>query len=46
MAVPVRQPIDIHSLEKYIDLNLPVIKTPIEVLQVQPSLSLRIGLGH
>ncbi|GFF40556.1 acyl-CoA dehydrogenase family member 11 [Aspergillus udagawae] len=33
MAGAVRQPIDIPSLERYLDQNLPIIKTPIEVKQ-------------
>ncbi|KAF3399686.1 Acyl-CoA dehydrogenase family member 11 [Talaromyces pinophilus] len=33
MAGPVRQPIDIQSLEKYIDSNVPLIKTPLDVKQ-------------
>lgn len=33
MAGPVRQPIDIASLERYIELNLPLIKTPLDVKQ-------------
>ena len=34
MAGPVRQPIDLDSLSKYIDNNAPAIKLPIEILQV------------
>lgn len=34
MAGPVRQPIDIQSLEKYINNNVPLIKTPLDVKQV------------
>ncbi|KAF2119699.1 kinase-like domain-containing protein [Lophiotrema nucula] len=33
MAGPVRQPIDTASLEKYIDTNVPEIKTPISLKQ-------------
>ncbi|KAF2653499.1 APH-domain-containing protein [Lophiostoma macrostomum CBS 122681] len=33
MAGPVRQPIDINSLERYIDSNVPDIKTPITLKQ-------------
>ncbi|KAF8455090.1 kinase-like domain-containing protein [Terfezia claveryi] len=33
MTGPIRQPIDIPSLERYIESNVPGIKTPIEVLQ-------------
>ncbi|KAK8254780.1 acyl-CoA dehydrogenase family member 11 [Phyllosticta capitalensis] len=33
MAGAVRQPIDVASLEKYIDRNVPEIKTPIDVKQ-------------
>jgi aminoglycoside phosphotransferase (APT) family kinase protein len=33
MAGPVRQPIDIKSLEKYIDNNVPAITTPISLKQ-------------
>ncbi|BDD61404.1 hypothetical protein MAP00_006448 [Monascus purpureus] len=33
MAGPLRQPIDIPSLEKYINKNVPVIKTPLDVKQ-------------
>lgn len=34
MAGPVRQPIDLASLERYIDANVPQIKTPLELKQV------------
>lgn len=34
MAGPIRQPIDIPSLERYIDQNVPSIKTPLGVKQV------------
>lgn len=34
MAGSVRQPIDIQSLERYIDSNVPLIKTPLDVKQV------------
>ena len=34
MAGRVRQPIDIKSLEAYIDKNVPEIKTPIDLKQV------------
>lgn len=33
MAGEVRQPIDIPSLEKYIDQNVPEVKTPLDVKQ-------------
>ena len=33
MAGPIRQPIDILSLSRYIDTHIPQIQTPIEVLQ-------------
>lgn len=33
MAGPVRQPIDIKALERYIDANVPEIKTPIDLKQ-------------
>ncbi|EXJ82396.1 aminoglycoside phosphotransferase [Capronia epimyces CBS 606.96] len=33
MAGPVRQPIDLASLERYIDSNVPQIKTPLELKQ-------------
>lgn len=33
MAGPVRQPIDLKSLEKYIDSNVPEIKTPLQIKQ-------------
>lgn len=35
MAGPVRQPIDIASLERYISANVPEIKVPVDVKQVQ-----------
>lgn len=35
MAGPIRQPIDIKALEKYIEQTVPEIKTPLEVKQVQ-----------
>ena len=34
MAGPVRQPIDLGSLERYIDGNAPQIKTPLSLKQV------------
>jgi len=34
MAGAVRQPIDINSLERYIDSNVPEIKTPLDIKQV------------
>ncbi|KAH8700642.1 phosphotransferase enzyme family domain protein [Talaromyces proteolyticus] len=33
MAGPMRQPIDITSLERYLEQNLPLIKTPLDVKQ-------------
>lgn len=33
MAGAIRQPIDIKSLERYIDANVPAIKTPLDVKQ-------------
>jgi aminoglycoside phosphotransferase (APT) family kinase protein len=43
MAGQVRQPIDLKSLERWIDKNVPEIKTPLELKQVRlhplPSLS-------
>ncbi|PTU23398.1 hypothetical protein P175DRAFT_0431728 [Aspergillus ochraceoroseus IBT 24754] len=33
MAGAVRQPIDISALERYIDKNVPIIKTPLEIKQ-------------
>ena len=33
MAVAIRQPIDIESLSRFIDKNVPQIKTPIDVKQ-------------
>jgi hypothetical protein len=39
MAGAVRQPIDIPSLEQYLDQNVPIIKTPIDVKQVSPQSS-------
>lgn len=35
MAGPVRQPIDLKALEKYIDKNVPEIKTPLDLKQVR-----------
>ena len=34
MAGEIRQPIDIKALEKFIDANVPELKTPLEVKQV------------
>lgn len=34
MAGPIRQPINIPNLERYIEANVPEIKTPLEVKQV------------
>lgn len=36
MAGAVRQPIDVASLENYIEQNVPDIKVPIDVKQVRP----------
>lgn len=38
MAGTVRQPIDIPSLETFINTNVPEIKTPLDVKQVSVSL--------
>lgn len=35
MAGEVRQPIDVPSLERYLDQNVPAVKTPLEVKQVR-----------
>lgn len=35
MAGPIRQPIDLAALERYIDSNVPQIKTPLELKQVR-----------
>jgi hypothetical protein len=45
MAGAVRQPIDVQSLERFISLNVPEIKTPIDIKQVNltpPSTSLTL----
>lgn len=34
MAGRIRQPIDLKSLERYLDANVPEIKTPLDVKQV------------
>lgn len=34
MAGAIRQPIDIESLQRYIDANVPDIKTPLDIKQV------------
>lgn len=34
MAGAVRQPIDLPSLERYIDRNVPALKTPLDIKQV------------
>lgn len=38
MAGPIRQPIDIEALSKYIDKTVPEIELPIDVKQVNRSL--------
>jgi hypothetical protein len=38
MAGPIRQPIDIPALQRYIEQNVPQIKTPLEVKQVGDAL--------
>lgn len=35
MAGAVRQPIDVHALERYISKNVPEIQIPIDVKQVR-----------
>lgn len=44
MAGPVRQPIDLASLERYIDSNVPALKTPLQLKQVR-TLHLRASLA-
>jgi hypothetical protein len=34
MAGEVRQPIDLPSLERYLNQNVPVVKTPLDLKQV------------
>ena len=36
MAGPVRQPIDLKALEKYVNEHVPEIKTPLDLKQVRP----------
>lgn len=36
MAGPIRQPINLDNLSKYIDQHAPEIKTPLDVKQVAP----------
>jgi hypothetical protein len=45
MAGAVRQPIDLASLERYIESNVPEIKVPIDIKQVQisPNSGIRTG---
>lgn len=38
MAGEVRQPIDLKSLERWIDQNVPEIKTPLGLKQVKASM--------
>lgn len=45
MAGPVRQPIDLDALSRYIDKNVPEIKTPLELKQVR-SLLWSLYLRH
>jgi hypothetical protein len=45
MAGPVRQPIDIPALERYIDQHVPVIKTPLDVKQVRSRPHMEVGPG-
>lgn len=35
MAGEVRQPIDLPSLERYLNQNVPVVKTPLDLKQVR-----------
>jgi hypothetical protein len=35
MAGPIRQPIDLDALSRYVDQHVPAIKTPIHVQQVR-----------
>lgn len=46
MAGAVRQPIDIPSLERYLNQNVPDIKTPVEVKQVSHILRTYIICTH
>jgi hypothetical protein len=39
MAGQVRQPIDLDALTKYIEKNVPQIKTPLELKQVRKTAS-------
>ena len=36
MAGPIRQPIDLDSLSHYLEQNIPEIKLPISIKQVNP----------
>jgi hypothetical protein len=40
MAGPIRQPIDIKSLERYLERQVPEIKTPLDIKQVNQHVSL------
>lgn len=42
MAGEVRQPIDLPSLERYLNQNVPVVKTPLDLKQV----SFQCGSGN
>lgn len=41
-----RQPIDIPSLEKYIDQNVPEVKTPLDVKQVSLAQSIKKKISN
>lgn len=45
MAGPVRQPIDLASLERYIDNNVPEIKTPLQLKQVRVAIHISTRAG-
>lgn len=46
MTGPMRQPIDVSSLERYIDGHFPAIKTPLDVKQVREKFPVRYWDQH
>jgi hypothetical protein len=46
MAGPIRQPVDIKSLESYLERQVPEIKTPLDVKQVYQLISSGLALPY
>lgn len=46
MAGEVRQPINLHSLERYLDQKVPSLKTPLELKQVSEAVIFGVSSAY